>query len=429
MGLVARKARRKVDAIMTPSLPSGTLLGNLAARRGRFTLSSAAVRKAVFAVHLWVGLVLGLYFVMLGLTGGLLVFARELDTALNPQLKRSVPPTTASVFVSTNAADAVVRQVYPKEPIRRLELPRSANGVYEFRIGQGKETEREVFVDPYRNTILGERLREGTFLRFALHLHTSLLLEKTGETVNGYGALLLLALLATGIVLWWPSNRKQFSQRMTVKRGASNKRLLYDWHNVAGMYPLPLLLLITSTGAVFVFKEPVRAVVYALTGTPLEAPPKKEKPKEYSKALPSSIVAWSPSLSVADALQRSEVLAPGTKAVHLDLPIKAGEPYRIHRELPEGNRWGRKVKVHLDSATGEPIRIEDSRRDSLGKRWMDWNGPLHEGRWGGLFSKVLYALVGVIAPLALFFTGTAKYLQTKKAQAANRAKRAAVTVK
>ena len=41
-------------------------------------------RKAWLASHRWLGLVLGAFFVLLGLTGSLLVFYTELDTALNP---------------------------------------------------------------------------------------------------------------------------------------------------------------------------------------------------------------------------------------------------------------------------------------------------------------------------------------------------------
>lgn len=414
---------------MTPAIHTGAAVGKATSMGTRSrAATNAQIRKAVFAAHLWVGLVLGLYFVMLGLTGGLLVFARELDTALNPHLKRSIPPTASASFLPASASLDSIRRAFPEIPVRRLELPRGANGVYEFRIGEGKTTEREVFVDPYRGTILGDRLREGTFLRFANRLHTNLLLDKTGKTLNGYGALLLIALLATGIFLWWPSNRKQFTQRMAVKRGATGKRLLYDLHNVVGMYPLPILLLITATGAVFTFKEPVKTVVYTLTGTPREADHEKAEKAEKgygAKRESTMLAAWTPTISIEDALSRSAEVAPGTHAVHLDLPTRPGDPYKVHRELPEGNRFGRKIKVYLDSTTGAPVKNEDSRLDSSGKRLMELNGPLHEGRWGGLASQVLYAVVGIVAPLALFITGLWKYLQTKRAQAANRAKRAA----
>ena len=49
------------------------------------------LRRFVFALHLWVGLVLGLHFALLGLTGSLLVFHNEVDALLNPQILRVTP--------------------------------------------------------------------------------------------------------------------------------------------------------------------------------------------------------------------------------------------------------------------------------------------------------------------------------------------------
>src|SRR5688572_5221366 len=53
------------------------------------------VRRALFQVHLWTGLLLGLYIVVLSVTGSALVYRRELVAAFgtpipqaNPSLKR-----------------------------------------------------------------------------------------------------------------------------------------------------------------------------------------------------------------------------------------------------------------------------------------------------------------------------------------------------
>ena len=42
------------------------------------------LRKVSFQIHLWLGLALGLYVVVLSLTGSAIVFRRELDAAFGP---------------------------------------------------------------------------------------------------------------------------------------------------------------------------------------------------------------------------------------------------------------------------------------------------------------------------------------------------------
>ena len=44
------------------------------------------LRKAAFQVHLWIGIGLGLYIVMLSLTGSFLVFRREMDEAFRTKV-------------------------------------------------------------------------------------------------------------------------------------------------------------------------------------------------------------------------------------------------------------------------------------------------------------------------------------------------------
>jgi uncharacterized iron-regulated membrane protein len=45
---------------------------------------STALRKAVFQVHLWTGIGLGLYIIMISVTGSVLVYRNELNVAVTP---------------------------------------------------------------------------------------------------------------------------------------------------------------------------------------------------------------------------------------------------------------------------------------------------------------------------------------------------------
>ena len=54
------------------------------------------LRRRMLFVHRWLGIILGVYFVMLGITGSLLVFAREIDRALNPELLTMPPRVSVS---------------------------------------------------------------------------------------------------------------------------------------------------------------------------------------------------------------------------------------------------------------------------------------------------------------------------------------------
>lgn len=386
----------------------------------------AALRKALFTAHLWVGLALSVWFVLLGLTGAALVFKPHADALLNPGLMTSRPPSANAPMLTADSALAAARAAYPQVAFKRLGFPLSANGVYELRFGKEKQ-EREVFVNAYTGAIQGERSRQASVMHVVLELHKALLLRDLGKQLNGLGALLLVGLIATGIYLWWPANAKQWPQRFKVKTGASTKRLLFDLHNAFGIYSLPVLLAISVTGAVFIYEKQVERGVYAMTGTPMPAEKaekygegkKGEKKDKHKDAKPVEL-----QVSLAQLIATSETEAPGTHIKHVDLPEQAGKPVRVHRERRTGAWVNNKMKVHFDPTSGAVLKVEDERKDPLARRILRWNGPLHEGKIAGPVTQWLYLFIALIVPLGLTVSGVMKWWQTRQSRQKNRAKHA-----
>ena len=78
------------------------------------------LRKLFFQVHLWVGIAIGLYIVLLSVTGSALVFRRELDRAFRPQV---VPfDKSQPVLSKDQLADAASRR-YPGFAVERVGDP------------------------------------------------------------------------------------------------------------------------------------------------------------------------------------------------------------------------------------------------------------------------------------------------------------------
>lgn len=373
---------------------------------------AAFFRKAVFFVHLWLGLVLGLYFALLGLTGAAMVFNLALDARLNPHLMRVEPqgqPKPVSQLV------AVVHREYPGEWIRQLNAPQHGRNTWEFRLGKSGLASREVFVDPFRTRVVGERQRGQALMPWIKCLHSELLLDERGVILNGYGALLLSLLLASGVWLWWPREWKQLPSRLKIKRGAPFRCLVHNCHNAFGVYSLPLLLVITLSGAAFIFNEPVEAWVYRLTNTP----PHPQAPKAPRSRRPD--------LSLDELLRRSALAAPNTELAKVLLPREATDALGVSRRYPEGVEGADTVQIDLDPRTGKVLGVDDPRGAAMGQRFLLILRPLHFGTWGGLFGlhmpvKALYVLLGFV-PTGLFVTGALMWRERRRGRARTRARR------
>lgn len=345
------------------------------------------VKKWLLRVHRYVGLLAGLLLVMSGLTGSLLVFSDEIDEALNPGLLHVTPRESRASLQSV--VDGV-RTAYPHDKLLRIRMPRAPEGVYEFWINSNEGL--RVYVDPYSGVILGSRFPHGTLKGFLFALHTQLFIGETGKTVVGIGALSLLALGMTGVLLWWPGRRK-LSRGFTIKWRANWKRVSYDTHNVVGIFAVAFLSVSAITGVHLVFNAPFERAVNWLTFTPPRPAP------------PASTVqadARPPSLDVITG--NADAVWPEAETTWIYPPAKSTAAFMVRKKLPGEVHPNGKSFIYLDQYSGGVLLAENALEAPLATRVVNNLYPLHMGRLGGTWTRMLQMVVGLV-PAVMFITG------------------------
>jgi uncharacterized iron-regulated membrane protein len=103
--------------------------------------------------------------------------------------------------------------------------------------------------NPYTGQDLGDSVPLGIWLVSKLmELHDDLLGGPTGRTVNGIGAVLIVVLGCTGIVVWWPGIRT-WRRSLTVHRNVGWQRFTWDLHSTIGFWSFGFILLFAISGA------------------------------------------------------------------------------------------------------------------------------------------------------------------------------------
>ena len=172
------------------------------------------MRRALFQVHLWVGVLVGLYVFLVCLTGAALVFRLDMQRIVHPQL---FTPSAGEPAEAIAILDSL-KAHYPRYRISGIDAPTTGRPTYLAYVMDG-ERFLTVLVDPVTATVLGE-LPERSIVRTLQDLHFDLLAGRTGRVVNGAGALLLLVLCVTGVVIWWPGIAN-WRRGFVVTRGAT----------------------------------------------------------------------------------------------------------------------------------------------------------------------------------------------------------------
>jgi uncharacterized iron-regulated membrane protein len=221
---------------------------------------SMLLRRILFQVHLWVGVSLGLYILMISVTGSLLVYRRELSAAVGP-----VHVTPLDRRLTRDELSTLAQRAYPGFILEQVFTPRNRgeavpDQAIEVRLRRGDDT-IERLLDPYTGADLGDSVRPAlTFILWLADLHDDLLGGPTGRLVNGIGAIFATLLAATGAVLWWPGIR---NWRRSLTIDWKRKRHGFNWslHNAVGFWMLAFVLLWGISGIYFSFPKPFNALV------------------------------------------------------------------------------------------------------------------------------------------------------------------------
>jgi uncharacterized iron-regulated membrane protein len=213
---------------------------------------SLGLRKALFQVHLWTGIGLGLYVLLVCVSGSAIVFESELFSALTPG-PRIVAISGARL--SRAELKQAAQRAYPNDTVTQVRESRIPNEAAEvFLQHNGKRNQR--LFDPYTGIDLGPaRPKSLLFLGWLAQLHMSLLSGYTGRIVNGFCALFVTLLCLTGAVVWWPGVQSWRSS-LTIHGKANFKRLNWDLHSAIGFWTLAFVFMWAITGAYLVFPKP-----------------------------------------------------------------------------------------------------------------------------------------------------------------------------
>ena len=341
-------------------------------------------RKWVRRTHLLAGLTLGIYLVVMGLTGSILVFGQELETTLAPE-RLTVEPTGQRLGWDEQLA--AFRKQYPEAPIARVIAPGQPDHATLFWVGAWNGAMPIVSLNPYTGEILGERTLGGSFVGFVRYFHITLYAGMTGMLVNGIVGLATLVLLATGLYLWWPSTLKLLRKRVWVHWSGSSARKNWDLHHAIGAWSLPLLVLIVLTGAAFPFMG--KLAEWLPTSPPLRT---------------NGTPMTGPASSLQSTVDRAMQTTPGGKLYVVYSPDHddPARPINVLLYEPGGEAWSRYAMVAMDRTTGRVIDVR--RQKTPADRALGSVYPLHTGQFAGLPTQLIWVLVG-IAPLILLITG------------------------
>ena len=367
-------------------------------------LDRTGARQRWLTLHLYLALILGFFFAVLGLTGSLSMLGEGLDHLFNPRL--SVEPAPGAKR-SLDDLMAAVRREHPdyKGPWT-LELPRAPDDPLTAWFEKPLETRGQayaplmVLVNPNTGDVLASRFWGQTARTWLLDLHSQLHLGRFGAGWVGLMGVALMLSVLSGLYLWWPG-LKRLRSTFRLRHEAGMNLFLFDLHRLIGLSGFIALLILAFTG----FNLAYPALGEALVGT-----------SGMSHDADGPAIRSTGRVSADHPVTLEEVVLlargpfPRAEVRQITTPEGPEGTYRVtFRQAFEVNQRHPMTAVWVDQYSGQIRQVRNAARFSRGETLITTIWPLHTGEMLDGWGRLAWFLAGLMLPV-LYVSGMVRWL-------------------
>ena len=398
-------------------------------------------------LHLWIGLILLLPLVMMGVTGAVLVYGHDIEHLLGqgePPAKavgewRSPGELIEAARTASNDPTRIPIAVrWPMEvgepAAVRLSRPGMASERPQFRGGQqggqGQQGQAQgrvptqspfagslqVLIDPVSLEVLETQQAMTGWLRFFHDLHGHLFIAGgLGRELVGWLGVALLVLGCSGLYLWWP-RPGQWKAAFIVRRTAKGLRFNRELHGAVGIWSLMLFMLVNFTGVYLAFPQQISAAVNTVW-------PGRDMRAAMFQARVEPIRGVQP-MAVNEAVELARSKVPDGRFLNAFLSIRPDQAMRVGLIRADHVEGAPIVTVIIDPFRKSVVDVFDPKTMTMGERIIAWQRALHYGIGLGSGYKFLVFVSGVIIPLFAVTGFLMWWLKRRNRRAGERAKAA-----
>lgn len=216
------------------------------------------LNKTLFQIHLWAGIVLGLYILMISVSGAVYLLEDDLDRLFVPG---NVIPTDNGPL-DDDVLEARIEEVYSDSEVFMFTASSNPERAVLVVLRQDGATVNRYF-DQYRGLDRGSSLPwQAKTYRWVIDFHDDLFIENGGRQINGWGAVVFLIMMLSGIFIWW-RGKAQWRQGFYLSK-QSPRGMLWQLHSVFGFWCLFFMFAWGISGMLIAIPDTFRTVTDTL---------------------------------------------------------------------------------------------------------------------------------------------------------------------
>lgn len=364
-------------------------------------------KKIWFKIHLYLGLTAGIILMVIGITGAIISFQKEILWLVN---KDSYVVQVSGTKLSEKQIIDNFKLKFPESKIRALTInsdPTSSVVINIASNAKGKAGRKGInyYINPYNSEIL-PNVKGAKAFKFIELVHRGLVAGEVGKQIVGASTIALLVLMISGIFVYLPKLKRAFFKSFTFKFKQKGRSLLSAMHSSIGMWVIPFYLVSALAGL---------ALSYSWFSDMLHSITKVEK-KVHKKGKPSkSNVNEKNEISSQKVQEVFDLFRENItdySSVNFRFEGKNGV-YTLNYLKSEPLHYRARNIASFDTKNNMIVKHEEFSKKPLEEKLMKSIIPLHTGEYFGRIGQILMLIASLV--MVLFtVTGFMMYFQRKK---------------
>ena len=402
------------------------------------------MKKIFRKIHLWLSVPFGLIITLVCFSGAMLVFENEVNEWFRHDLYY-VETVKESPLPMDKLLEKVATTLPDSVSVTGVSISSDPGRAYQ--VSLSKPRRASLYVDQYTGEVKGKSERSGFFM-FMFRMHRWLLDSMNpgnegifwGKMIVGVSTLLLVFVLISGIVIWWPRTRKALKNSLKITATKGWKRFWYDLHVAGGMYALIFLLAMALTGLTWSFPW-YRTAFYKVFGVEVQQRAAQgHEQKSDAQKRDTKLAAHREKKREGNEVRKGERGGrPENNHSHM---YSVTSPFvywqeiydKLGRQNPEYkqisissgtasvsfNRFGNQRasdRYSFNTDNGEFTETSLYQHQDKSGKIRGWIYSVHVGNWGGMFTRILtfiVALLGAALPLTGYYLWIKRLIKVRK---------------
>jgi len=368
-------------------------------------------KKLWFKIHWFLGIIFGITLILIGISGAILSYQKEITKLINPNVYTIQIPHNQEIL----SIEEILQRYQENNKDRKINsisFASNKSSSISMRIASKDPNNKRgetIYLNPYTAEVL-PAIVGSDFLMFFFKLHRWLTFEgeyrSFGKNIVAISTIVCIILVISGIVVYWPRIRYSFFKSFIFSFKTKKRAFLSTIHSAIGMWLIPVLLLMCLTGLYWSY-DWYRSAIFSLMQV--------ERPKNIQQKETLKPISFKDIQKAVDIFKQN--VQKDYKDANLRLiPIKENV-YTISYLFTDATHYRQINLMEIDIAKLEVLKDVKYLDKKLNEKIMSSMLPLHSGEFFGWIGQLIFCISSALMSLFVITGYMLYYDRWKKKKA------------